>query len=49
MEGRLLQVIDWQLLQYPVFEFINLFLANGCLFESDQILQRDGTEPVSAN
>ena len=38
MEGYLLQVIDWQLLQYPVFEFINLFLGHGCLFEGDVIL-----------
>ena len=34
-------------MQYPVFEFINLFLANGCLFESDRILQRDGYELVN--
>lgn len=38
MEGHILRVIDWQLLQYPVYDFINLFLAHGCLFESDLII-----------
>ena len=46
MEGYVLKVIDWQLLQYPVFEFINLFLSHGCLFEGDMILQKEGTESV---
>ena len=39
MEGHILRVIDWQLLQYPVYDFINLFLAHGCLFDSDLIIQ----------
>jgi hypothetical protein len=38
MEARLLNVINWQLLQYPVFEFVNFFLAQGCLFQNDQVL-----------
>jgi len=46
MEGHILRVIDWQLLQYPVYDFINLFLAHGCLFESDYILQHDKTIEV---
>jgi hypothetical protein len=45
MEARLLSVINWELLQYPVFEFINFFLAQGCLFPNDQILQRVGLNP----
>ena len=39
-----MRVIDWQLLQYPVYDFVNLFLAHGCLFETDLILQLDSTE-----
>ena len=39
MEASLLQTIDWQLLQYPVFDFINTFIEHGCVFESDRILQ----------
>lgn len=44
MEGHILQVIDWRLLQYPVYDFINLFLGHGCLFESDIIIQHDHSE-----
>lgn len=47
MEARLLNVINWELLQYPVFEFINFFLAQGCLFPNDYILQRTGLNPES--
>ena len=51
MEGEILKVIDWQLLQYPVYDFINLFLAHGCLFESDAILQYDRADvkPVASS
>ena len=38
MEAHILRIIDWQLLQYPVYDFINLFLAHGCLFDSDFLL-----------
>lgn len=38
MEAHMLRVIDWQLLQYPVYDFINLFLAHGCLFDADLVL-----------
>jgi hypothetical protein len=27
MEAKLLSVMNWELLQYPTFEFINFFLA----------------------
>ena len=41
MEAHVLRTIDWQLMQYPIHDYINLFLAHGCLFESDLILQLD--------
>ena len=44
MEAHVLRTIDWQLLQYPTFDFINLFLAHGCLFKNDVILERDDRE-----
>ena len=44
MEGHVLSTIDWQLMQYPIHDFINLFLAHGCLFDSDLILQLDRPE-----
>lgn len=38
MEQHILETIDWQLHQYTTYDFVNLFLAHGCLFKSDQIL-----------
>jgi hypothetical protein len=38
MEGHLLDVIDWDLTQYPIFEFLNVLLAHGCLLETDEVL-----------
>lgn len=43
MEAKLLNTINWELMQYPVFEFLNFFLAQGCLFSTDRILSRDGS------
>lgn len=40
MEEHLLEVINWQLLQYPVFDFLSFFLAQGCFFESDRIISK---------
>jgi hypothetical protein len=37
-EGHLLNVIDWDLTQYPVFEFLQFLLAHGCLVTNDEIL-----------
>jgi hypothetical protein len=47
MEGHFLSVISWELLQYTVLDFLNLFLAQGCFFHSDKILGRSdkGTKP----
>lgn len=44
-EAKLLQSINWELLQYPVFEFVNFFLAQGCLFPNDKILHKPGASP----
>jgi len=40
MEGHFLSVISWELLQYTVFDFLNLFLAQGCFFISDKIISK---------
>lgn len=42
MENHFLHVIDWELLQYTVLDFLNLFLAQGCFFASDKVLGRAG-------
>ena len=31
-------MIDWDLTQYPVFEFLSFLLAHGCLLTNDKIL-----------
>lgn len=38
METSLLDKIDWQLHQYTVFDFVNMFLSHGCIFETDKVL-----------
>ena len=40
-EGFFLHGINWELMQYPVYDFLNLFLAQGCIFESDRLLVKD--------
>lgn len=42
MEGHLLSVISWELLQYTVFDFLNFFLAQGCFFVTDKIISKVG-------
>ena len=42
MESRVLNVINWELLQYTVFDFLNFFLAQGCLFTTDLVLSKTG-------
>lgn len=39
-ERHLLSVISWELLQYPVFDFLNFFLAQGCFFQSDRFISK---------
>lgn len=43
MEGHFLHVINWELLQYTVLDFLNLFLAQGCFFPSDRILGKSSS------
>ena len=40
-EGEILLVLDWDLLLYPIVDYVNLFLNQGCLFTTD--------EPISSN
>ena len=41
-EGEILKTMNWELLQYTVLDFINIFLNQGCLFESDDLLGNIG-------
>ena len=49
MEGNFLSVISWELLQYTVLDFLNLFLAQGCFFPTDRILTKDSEQKVTAD
>jgi len=50
MEGAVLATLDWNLMVYPVFDYIRIFIAQGCLFENEDILngginQKQGEDP----
>ena len=36
MEGRVLDTIDWQLMVFPVFDYVKLLISQGCLFENEE-------------
>jgi hypothetical protein len=38
MEGSVLETLDWNLMVFPVFDFVKLFISQGCLFEHEEIL-----------
>ena len=42
MEQHFLSVINWELLHYTPYDFLNIFLSQGCLFKTDKILQGHG-------
>ena len=46
MEGHFLSVINWELLQYTVLDYLNLFLAQGCLFGTDRVLTKDSENRI---
>ena len=39
MEGRVLDTIDWQLMVFPIYDYVKLFISQGCLFENEDILK----------
>ena len=42
MEGKVLDVLDWQLMVFPIYDYVKLFISQGCLFENEQILRAAG-------
>ncbi len=46
MEGHFLSVINWELLQYTVLDYLNLFLAQGCFFGTDRVLTKDSDNRI---
>lgn len=45
MEGEVLDTINWNLMVYSIFDFVKLFISQGCLFENEEILKVQ-TDPV---
>lgn len=42
MEGKVLDKMDWNLMVFPIFDYVKLFISQGCLFENEEILQNGG-------
>ena len=39
MEGMVLAKIDWNLMVYPIYDYVRLFISQGCLFEDEDVYQ----------
>lgn len=39
MEGQVLDTINWNLMIYPIYDYVKLFVSQGCLFENEEILR----------
>ena len=37
-EAMVLERIDWQLQNYPVFEYVKVFISMGCIFSREKLL-----------
>lgn len=49
-EQHFLNVIQWELLQYTVLDYLTFFLAQGCFFQADRIISSSGnTRRVTAD
>jgi hypothetical protein len=44
-EGHVLDTIEWQLMLFPFYEYLEVFIAQGCLFENEKILKVDQIRP----
>lgn len=40
MEGVVLEVIDWNLMVYSIYDYVKLFISQGCLFDNEEILKQ---------
>jgi hypothetical protein len=39
MEGVFLETIEWNLMVFPIYDFVKLFVSQGCLFEHEDVLR----------
>lgn len=38
-EGKFLDIIDYKLMVFPTYDYVKLFISQGCLFENEEIFQ----------
>ena len=41
-EGVILKQINWDMLRYTILDFVEIYINQGCLFESDEVLNSNG-------
>jgi len=44
MEGKVLETIDWDLMAYPIYDYVKMFISQGCLFENEEILRNASSQ-----
>ena len=44
MEGKFLDTINWNLMVFPIYDYVRLFVSQGCLFEHEDILRPTNDE-----
>ena len=44
MEGHVLDKIDWNLLVYSIYDYVKLFISQGCLFDNEEVLRPNADE-----
>lgn len=43
MEGLVLDTLDWNLMVFPIYDYVRLFISQGCLFEHEEVLPGSGS------
>lgn len=43
MEGKVLDVINWELMAYPIYDYVKMFISQGCLFKNEDIIKNATT------
>jgi hypothetical protein len=48
-EGHVLDTIKWQLMIFPMYEYLEIFINQGCFFEKEKLLKVDQPRPNEAS
>lgn len=44
MEGVVLETINWNLMVYSIYDYVKLFISQGCLFDNEEVLKQQGDD-----